>query len=865
MALRVRIPGKEQQGRSKAAQSEFKTRLLQIFLLSVAGVIVVGSLIFGYFYIKYADVVDQRLKNPIFATTAQIYAAPREVRVGQKMSAALIGEQLRQAGYSEGAGSSSQLGWYLLRGNSISVHPGPQSYHSADGATINTNDGMVESISGDSNQPLAAYELEPSLITGLSEDKDRSKRRLVTFDEMPPNLVKAVIAIEDRRFFEHGGVDYIRLAGALRNDLESHRRAQGGSTLTMQLARGIFLTQQKKIKRKLVEIMITFQLEHRYTKKQIFELYANQINLGQRGSFAIDGFGEAAEAYFGKDVRKLDLAESALLAGMIQHPNFLSPFKHPERAIARRNVVLDAMVETNAISPEMAERAKAEPLHLAPSSVDAGEAPYFVDQVRDTLTQRFGDRDINHEGLRIYTSLDPALQRIATEAVEVGMRNVDEQVLARYTHKNKKGEKVVSPDIQYPQVALVALNPHTGQVLAMVGGRNYGTSQLNHAVSKRPTGSIFKPFVYAAAFNSDLSGRTLAGQTSAFTPVSYLNDVETDFGGGYTPRNYKDEYHGEVTAIYALAHSLNNATISLAQSVGFDTVASLAREAGIKSARGTASVALGAYDATPLDMAGAYTIFANNGVHIQPWTIASVRQPNGDVIKDYPPDTSPVLDPRVAYMTTYLMEGVMNFGYGYEVRKRGFTAPAAGKTGTSHDAWFAGYTSNLICVIWVGNDDYSDVKLAGALAAAPIWAEFMKRAVTLPQYSDTQPFSPPAGIVELSVDKATNLLADESCPGDTWTVAFMEGTQPTSTCSNPGNLDQRNIFQKIFGLGSPPQAPLQQGAQPPLIQTDKNGDITMPAQNAPGKVKKPGFFGRLFGRKPKDQQPAGAPPPPPQD
>jgi penicillin-binding protein 1B len=840
--------------------------LLQIFLLSVAAIIVVGSLIFGFFYIKYADVVDQRLKNPIFANRAQIYAAPREVRVGQKMTAALIGDQLRQAGYSEGTAAPSQLGTYTLHGGSITIHPGPQSYHSADGATINTSGGQVESISGDASQPLAAYELEPSLITGLSGDKERSKRRLVKYDEMPPNLVKAVIAIEDRRFFEHNGVDYIRLAGALRNDLESHRRAQGGSTLTMQLARGLFLTQEKKIKRKLVEIMITFQLEHRYTKKEIFELYANQINLGQRGSFAIDGFGEAAQAYFGKDIRKLDLAESALLAGMIQQPNFRSPYKHPDRAIARRNVVLDAMVETNAISPAEAERAKAEPLRLAPLSVDAGEAPYFVDQVREALTQRFGDRDINREGLRIYTSLDPGLQRIATEAVEAGMHNVDELVRARYSKKNKKGETVMTKeDIQYPQVALVALNPHTGQVLAMVGGRNYGTSQLNHAVSRRPTGSIFKPFVYAAAFNSDLSGRTLSGQPGAFTPVSYLNDVETDFNG-YTPRNYKDEYHGEVTAIYALAHSLNNATISLAQSVGFDTVASLAREAGIKSARGTASVALGAYDATPLDMAGAYTIFANNGVHIQPWTIASVRQNNGDIIKDYPPDSNPVLDPRVAYMTTYLMEGVMNFGYGYEVRKRGFMAPAAGKTGTSHDAWFAGYTSNLICVIWVGNDDYSDVKLAGAQAAAPIWAEFMKRAVTLPQYSDTQPFSPPAGIVQVSVDKATNLLADESCPGDTWTVAFMEGTEPKDTCSNPNGADQRNIFQKIFGLGGnqqpPLQAPLQQG--PPPAEPVQSVEAAQPVDGGGEKAKKPGFFGRLFGRKPKDQPPAQTQQQPPQ-
>jgi penicillin-binding protein 1B len=250
--------------------------------------------------------------------------------------------------------------------------------------------------------------------------------------------------------------------------------------------------------------------------------------------------------------------------------------------------------------------------------------------------------------------------------------------------------------------------------------------------------------------------------------------------------------------MYALAHSLNNATIGLASEVGFDNVAALGRESGVKNARGTPSVAIGAYDATPMDMAGAYTVFANNGLHLDPWLLASVRNTAGDVIADYTPTSKQVLDPRAAYLTTNLMEGVMNFGYGYEVRRRGFMAPAAGKTGTSHDAWFAGYTSNLICIVWVGNDDYTDVKLAGALAAAPIWAEFMKRAILLPQYSDTHSFNPPEGIEVVALDKVTNLLSDESCP-ETYNAAFLAGTAPTDTCSH--GADHRNLIQKIFGLG----------------------------------------------------------------
>jgi penicillin-binding protein 1B len=497
---------------------------------------------------------------------------------------------------------------------------------------------------------------------------------------------------------------------------------------------------------------------------------------------------------------------------MIQSPSWLNPFRHGDRAIARRNLVLDSMVETGAITKDDAERAKAEPLHLSTASVDASEAPYFVDLVHDELLQKVGERDANLEGLRIYTSLDPDLQRIATSAVDDTVHEIDEQVDKRHVRDRKLGQTYV-----YPQVALVALNPHTGQVLALVGGRSYGSSQLNHAVAHRPTGSIFKPFVYAAGFATAVEGTPLEGQDKLFSPVTMLNDQQTTYEVGdqeYTPRNYHGEYHDQVTAHYALMRSLNNATISLAAMVGFDRVAALAREAGIKSARGTPAVAIGSYDATPLEMAGAYTIFANGGVHIDPWMVASVRTATGDVITDYTPTTKQVLDPRAAYLTTHLMEAVLQgngsagckvdgremCGTGAGVRNMGFRAPAAGKTGTSHDAWFAGFTSNLLCIVWVGNDDYTDIKLEGAHAAGPIWAEFMKKAVELPQYSDTKDFTPPAGVQLVNIDKNTNLLADQACPDD-YTAAFLDGTAPTNTCDHPP--DNRNIFQKIFGIGTP--------------------------------------------------------------
>jgi penicillin-binding protein 1B len=774
--------------------------IFRIALLAFAAVVLICCSIFGYFYFKYGHIVDERLKQPIFANTAKIFAAPREVRPGQKLSVGLIANEMRNAGYTvEGAPHASALGTFAEGEAAITVHPGPESYHAQDGATIHITSGVVQSITDDRGQPLSSYELEPLLITGLSDDANRTKRRLLTYDEIPYNLVQAVLAIEDRRFFEHSGVNYFSIISWGWHDIIGDRKHRGGaSTLTMQLAKLLFLSDNGTYKYKLIQIMVAFHLEHRFSKKEIFEMYANQINLGQRGSFSIDGFGEASQAYFGKDVRQLDLSESAMLAGIVQRPNYFNPFRHADRTIERRNLVLDSMVETGAITKDVAEKAKAEPLHLAEASVDAREAPYFVDLVHEQLLQKLGERDFNREGLRIYTSLDPDLQRVATQAVDSIIHVVDEQV----DHLHAKDKKAGKPYI-YPQVALVALNPHTGQVLALVGGRSYGNSQLDHAVSNRPTGSIFKPLVYAAAFNTSLQGSLLSGQTKPFTQVTMLSDEQTtyDIGGQeYTPRNYEGVYHDQVTARYALQQSLNNATIGLAALVGFDRVAALARTAGIKSARATPSVAIGSYGATPLDMAGVYTIFANNGLHLDPWMLASVRTPTGDIVTDFTPTSKQVLDPRVAYLTTDMLENVINHGTGAATRSHGFTSPAAGKTGTSHDAWFAGYTSNLLCIVWVGNDDYTDVKIEGAHAAAPIWAEFMKKAVLLPQYSDTHYFTAPDGVSMTKIDKTTGLLSDEACP-DGVDMAFLDGTAPTDTCDHPP--DKRNILQKIFGLGKP--------------------------------------------------------------
>ena len=779
--------------------------IVRFALLALALVLLVGLGITVYFYEHFKGVVDERLAaGPLFAPVTEIYAAPREIRPGQSLSIAEIALDLRHAGY----GAGSELGTYELRGdNSIFIKPGPQSFHSTDGATITASDSpdgaavgaKVQSITAENGAALAAYQLEPQLISSLSEDKARTKRRLVTYNEIPPRLVQAVTSIEDRRFFEHSGINVGRTVKCGFEDLLSAHMSCGGSTITQQLARGFFLSPEKHLKRKLIEILISFQLESRFTKQQIFGMYANQINLGQRGSFAINGFGEAAQAFFGKDLKQLDIAQDALLAGMIQSPSRLNPYRHPDRAIARRNLVLTSMVETGDITTAEARAAEAEPLHLAPQNVDASDAPYFVDLVHEQLAGRLSDQDQAHTSLRIYTSLDPDLQLAAAQAVDLGMQHIDEVVAKR---RGKPGEPTA-----VPQVALVALDPHTGQVLALVGGRNYNTSQYNHAVAKRPTGSIFKPWVYAAAYAASLNGATLGDNGQPFTAVTTLNDTATTFtyDNGrktYNPRNKLSGYKGDVTAAYALAHSLNNATVLLGQQVGFGNVASLARASGITAAQGTPSVALGSYDATPLDMAGAYTVFANGGVHLNPWLLSSVRSQNGDIVSDFPQQGQQVMDPRAAYLTQSLLEGVMTYGTGSLARARGFTAPAAGKTGTSHDVWFAAYSSNLLCVVWIGNDDYTDIKMQGATAAAPIWAEFMKRAQKLPQYSDMHSFTAPAGIQTVRLDKVSNLLADATCPDD-YTATFLDGTAPQNTCTtmteSPGSFVDR-----IFGNGPSP-------------------------------------------------------------
>jgi len=817
--------------------------------------------IFVFYYVWFSRLIDARLSGQVFNQASLVFAAPSEVEVGERITAAQVAARLRKALYSEGEGGS-RVGFYQIVGNRLSIYPGPASYFRSglanEGpAVLEFRDGRLASIiSQEKYEPVTSYRLDPEVITTLFSSQ-RVKRRLVRYQDLSPVLVNAILAAEDHRFFSHHGVDFFRVVAAALKDLQADEPLQGGSTLTMQLARNFFLTRERTFKRKLREVFLAFLLEQRLSKEQIIELYANQVYLGQRGSFSIYGMGEAANEYFSKDVGSLALPEAALLAGIIRGPNLYTPYRNPQRARERRNWVLSQMADEGTITPAEMAQASAAPLGLAQQNVEANQAPFFVDMVRDELLEHFSERDLLTHSYRVYTTLDLDLQRAASEGAREGLTELDERV------KKQRRPRGQSWDPHQPQFALIGLDPHTGEVRALIGGRDYAFSQLNHILARRQPGSSFKPFVYAAALNS-----AVEDFQPLITPATVLIDEPIAFQFGdqtYDPENYKHEYHGAVSVREALMLSLNVATVRLAEMIGYDKVRALAIQAGInQDLRATPALALGAYVATPLEIAGAYTIFANQGVAIEPRLVVAVINPEGQTLWGSPPISRRVLDPRVNYLMVSLLESVINSGTGYGVRASGFTAPAAGKTGTSHDGWFAGFTSSLLSVVWVGYDDDRELNLAGANSALPIWTQFMKRAVEQPGYDNPQPFGAPPGIVTATIDTRTNLVASASS-SSTREEVFIDGTVPFVGGSGAGNpaipaqemaqpAGASGILTRIFGSGkSKPTAPaasmtipLPEGAPPPLNPAEARPAYS-PAADTSDKSKGQGILRKFLG------------------
>ncbi len=781
----------------------FTSRAGMVLLGAMAGFAVVSVTVFTMLWLHYAKIVDARLKGGPFSTTAKIFAAPEVIGVGDTLTSSEVVADLRRSGYTESR--SNPAGWFDVKADSVEIFPGPESRDTESGVIRFANNKVVQIVSLRDNTQRTQYQLEPQLITNLY-DRNREKRRLVRYSEIPPVLVHAVISIEDKRFFQHVGFDPIGIFRTMVVDLKD-KHTYGASTLSQQLAKGMFLTPDKTLKRKAEELMITLVLEQKLSKNEIFEFYCNQVVLGQRGSFTIRGFGEASEAYFSKSIQNLTMAEAAMLAGMIQRPSYFNPYRHPERVKERRNVVLSLMRQNGYATDREYAVASDSPLHVVQGASESSDAPYFVDLLNDELQNRFKDYDFQSQAYRIYTSLDMQLQHAANEAVRLGMQHVDEQL-----RKQKRFKGVQFPDAQ---VALVALDPHTGEIKALVGGRNYGISQLDHALAKRQPGSIFKPWVYAAAMNT-----AVTGGSRIITPATTVVDEPTTFwydDKPYEPNNFEHEFYGTVTLRRALAKSMNVATIKVAEMVGYDTVVKLAHKAGINSdVHATPAVALGAYEATPLEMAGAYTVFANKGVYVKPTFMSEIREADGKPIFQNKIETRTVLDPRVNYLMVNLLEEVMRSGTAAGARGLGFIVPAAGKTGTSHDGWFAGFTSELLCVVWVGFDDNSQLNLEGAHSALPIWTELMKRALLLRQYRSAKPFPMPEGVVSLDIDPESGMPATAACPNARPEV-FVAGTEPVGSCPLHGGGQGDTTHVSSWDT----QAGTQANQQPPPEEQKK--------------------------------------------
>jgi penicillin-binding protein 1B len=762
-------------------------RIVVALLTLVTLPVVIGTSVLIYYYLRYSVMIDRRLHGERWLVPARLYARPLTLRNGMPFTPEALVNVLNGLKYDQKQDTPSAPGQFLAGQSMVAFYPRPMKGTPDEPLAVVLEQPKapkdkkapvepmrIKEIRGlQTKRAYATVTLEPELITYLFDDS-REKRRVVQYEELPKHLVDAVLAIEDRRFFSHPGLDPFRIIGAAVRNMQAESYIQGGSTITQQLVKNFFLTPERTMRRKLQEALLAFVLERRAEKKDILELYLNEVYLGQVGSFSIHGLGQAARMYFHKDVANLSVSESALLAGMIQSPNPYNPYRHPQRAMERRNLVLRSMGEAGFLEEGRMQAALAQPLGVERPSVDIAEAPYFVDLVKAQLAQRYDQRDLATQNLSIYTSLDLSLQALGQQVLSSGLARADKMIRRRRSKAPLQG-------------ALIALEPRTGAVLALVGGRSYGDSQYNRAtVAQRQPGSTFKPFVYLAAFEATFDDPNLP----PITPATVVEDAPTVFlyeDKEYTPQNYEDEYHGYVTLRQAMAHSLNAATVKVAEMIGFDRVATLWNKklAMPSQVQPYPAVALGSFEATPLELATAYNVLANMGQKVEPVTVLSVADEKQKTLEQHSARPPKVVRPESAFLVVHMMRSVLLNGTAAGAWAMGLPRgiDVAGKTGTTNDmrdAWFVGFTPELLCVVWVGYDDNSPMWLSGARAALPIWVDFMKGALAGVNSSRFQ--VPAANIIFLDVDPTTGLLATPSCP-KVFSEAFIAGTEPQEYCS----------------------------------------------------------------------------------
>jgi penicillin-binding protein 1B len=761
-----------------------------IIAAAVLAVVTVGTL--SYLYVSYSRIIEARLHGERDRAVPRVYARPLTLQAGQNLSQTELIARLNDVGYAQRA-RVERTGEFAIDRHQVVIlsRSGDQA---GKPVTVSFPEPVVPKKKTakppppppqrivriqSGNRSLDRLTLDAPLLTAMMTGS-REKRRRVALEAIPPRMQEAVLAIEDRRFYYHPGVDPIRILGAVFTNLFGDRPyLVGGSTITQQLARNFFLTdqlaieaqtRQRSYRRKILEQFMAVILEIQATKDEILELYLNDVYLGHRGSFALHGVAEASKIYFSKDVRNLTLSEAALIAGIIQSPFNHSPFNNPDRARERRNVVLRAMVDAGYITGDAADRAQKESIAVVARAVD-NEAPYFVDYIGEALDTAFPGIVSKPGALDIYTTLDLNLQRYAQDAIREGIAVVD-QTLAR----RKRGPRRVA------QASLVAIDPRSGEILAFIGGRSYNQSQFNRAISaRRQIGSTFKPFVYLAAFE-----KAADDGSGDITPATLVYDEPTTWNYDnqeWSPRNYDGEYDGAITLRRALAMSRNIAAVKVAEQTGYNRIVALWKKAKIGQTDQVVpypSVALGVVELTPLEVAEAYTVFPNNGRIRKLRALLNVT--SGEESVKPKVETGPVIArPSAAFLVTHMMRSVLNEGTGASARANGFTLDAAGKSGTTNelrDAWFVGFTPELLTVVWVGLDNNQPLGLSGSQAALPIWTSFMKNALAGRGGSS---FDAPDGVTFVEIDRDTGKMATPACPRVT-NEAFIAGTEPLGVC-----------------------------------------------------------------------------------
>ncbi len=758
--------------------------LRRIFLGLLAAAILVVSVVavvaWRYYGVLDAVVVE-KFNGRRWEFPSRVYSDSFLIYPGLDLKAAGFFDRLRRLNYREVSEKPLRKGDFRHTDSGLEIYLRDFVYL---GETVSDRlvdlemkgDVLMRLVDATSGQEIYSLQLQPEVITGLYQTA-WEERRVVPLAEIPRRLIRAVLVTEDQRFYDHIGVDLVGMARALVVDIEKGRIVQGGSTLTQQLMKNFFLSEERTLRRKLLEAAMAIVAERRYGKDQILENYLNEIYLGQNGLQGIYGVWEASQFYFARSPNELSLAEAALLAGLIRAPNYYSPYKHSERAIERRNTVLGLLLNAGDITAEEYASAAAEPLRIAPVHGGRNAAPYFVDFLKDELARSYPPEVLTSEGLGIFTSLDLQMQKFAERAVREGLADLEKQ------YPKLKSD---APE-QRVQACLVAIQPQTGEIKVMVGGRDYASTQFNRVVQgHRQPGSVFKPFVYLAAFEE------ARDSPDPVTPATEIEDEPFEWsydGQTWSPANYHDQYLGKIRVRRALELSLNAATARLAHRIGIEPIRELARRMGIQSDLPPyPSMVLGALEVSPFEIAQAYSVIADQGLRATARATKKVVDRDGRPVERNPVAVTRVVSPQAAYLVTHLMEGVIQRGTGERVRALGFTRPAAGKTGTtneSRDAWFAGFTPDLVAVVWVGFDQDRALGLTGAQAALPIWTRFMKDATA--GYPPTS-FQPPAGVALVRIDPYTGGLATPSCP-QTIDEAFWKGQEPTTPCPLHAPLD----------------------------------------------------------------------------